>query len=223
MDNLKIIENILQTLRQATSLLQGWQTGSMVDFDEQKALADLLRQALSDVWTVNTTNIKREQENTLLMQKLDAHKEHIRNTLATLSEQLNSLDASSALPGAATGQPEETKPAEKSTPVPRIQPTADRKISIIDAFATGGENAPAHPTPVENLLNAIGLSDKFLFTRELFNNNDNAFQTAVNDLDRMKNEEEAQEYLSMLFGNTDKQSDTCKQFTSLVHRRYMNA
>lgn len=225
MDNLKTIENVLQTLRKATSSLQEWQTRAMIDFDEQKTVADLLRQAISDVWTVNSTDIKREKENSQLIKKLDAHKEHIRKTLATLSEQLNDLDVSSTLPERPAEQPLPTKPAEKPAAKPRnaTLQTENRTLSILDTFATGDENTPAHPTPVGNLFNAIGVSDKYLFTKELFNNDGHAFQTAIGDLDKMKNKEEAQQYLSRLSGQVDKNNDIFKQFTALVYRRYMNA
>ncbi|MDR0694620.1 MAG: hypothetical protein LBF81_04900 [Prevotellaceae bacterium] len=225
MDNLKIIENILQTLQKTTLSLQGWQAKTMIDFGEQKAVADLLRQAISDVWTVSSTDIKREKENSHLIKKLDDHKENIRKTLATLSEQLDNLETSSMLSYMPAEKPAETKPAEKPTAKPRSATlqTENRTRSIIDTFATGDENSPALPTPVGNLFNAIGVSDKYLFTKELFNNDGNAFQTAISDLDKMKNKEEAQQYLSKLFGQVDKNNDVFKQFTALVYRRYMNA
>ncbi|MDR0582059.1 MAG: hypothetical protein LBG31_03745 [Prevotellaceae bacterium] len=225
MDNQKIIENVLQTLQKAASLLQGWKTKTMIDFDEQKTVADILRQAISDVWTVSSTDIKREKENSYLIKKLDAHKEQIRQTLATLSEQLNDLNVPYTLPEIPAEQPGAATPAEKPAAKSRSAAlqTENRKISIIDTFATGNENSPALPTPVGNLFNAIGVSDKYLFTKELFNNEDRAFQTAISDLDKMKNKEEAQQYLSGLFGRIDKNNDTLKQFTALVYRRYMNA
>lgn len=218
MDNLKTIEDVLQTLQKAMSLLQEWKTKTMIDFEEQKAVADLLRKAISDVWTVSSTDITREKENSQLVKKLDAHKEHIRKALAALSEQLNTLEVFT--PSETPVEKPEEKPAVKSRSA-TLQ-TENRTRSIIDKFASGDENAPALPTPVDNLLNAIGVSDKFLFVKELFNNDNKAFLTTVNDLDNMKNKEEAQEYLSMLFEKEDKNNDVLKQFTSLVHRRYMS-
>ncbi|MDR2802364.1 MAG: hypothetical protein LBB31_04010 [Prevotellaceae bacterium] len=219
MDNLKIIENVLQILRDITLLLQGWQTKAMIDFEEQKAVADLLRQAISDVWAVSSTDVKREKENSHLIKKLDAHKEQIRKTLSALSEQLNTLEMSPVLTDAPVEQPETKKTAEKT----RSVTMQTDKRSIIDKFATAGENSPTLFTPVDNLHNAIGVSDKFLFIRELFNNDNESFQAAVNDLDNMKNQEEAQQYLSNLFQQADKNNDVLEQFTSLVYRRYMNA
>ncbi|MDR3132513.1 MAG: hypothetical protein LBU42_00615 [Prevotellaceae bacterium] len=218
MDNLKTIEDVLQTLQKAMSLLQEWKTKTMIDFEEQKAVADLLRKAISDVWTVSSTDTTREKENSQLVKKLDAHKEHIRKALAALSEQLNTLEVFT--PSETPVEKPEEKPAVKSRSA-TLQ-TENRTRSIIDKFASGDENAPALPTPVDNLLNAIGVSDKFLFVKELFNNDNKAFLTTVNDLDNMKNKEEAQEYLSMLFEKEDKNNDVLKQFTSLVHRRYMS-
>jgi DNA-binding phage protein len=224
MDNLKIIGDILQTLQKATSSLQGWQTKTMIDFEEQKAVADLLRQAISDVWAVASTDVKREKENSQLIKKLDAHKEQIRKALTALTEQLNNLEVSSTLPEPPAEKPELKTTTEKPPAKPRSAALQEeRSKTIIDTFVTGNENSPTLSTPVENLLNAIGVSDKFLFIRELFNHDEKAFQAAVNDLDHLKNMEEAQQYLALLFEQVDKNSDALQQFTGLVYRRYMSA
>jgi hypothetical protein len=211
MDNQKIIGDVLQTLRKATSSLQEWQTKTMIDFEEQKAVADLLRQAISDVWAIASTDVKRERENNQLVKKLDAHKEHIRKALAALNEQLNHLEDSAI--------PPETPPEKPRSAALQEE---QRTLSIIDTFSTGDENTPALPTPIDSLLKAIGVSDKYLFVRELFHGNEQAFLTAVNDLDHLQNMDEAQQLLSRLFAQADKNNDALKQFTGLVSRRYMS-
>lgn len=221
MNNQKIIGDVLQILQKATLSLQGWQTKTMIDFEEQKTIADLLRQAISDVWTVASTDVKRETENSQLVKKLDTHKDHIRKTLAALNEQLNSLEAPSSL----FDMPAE-KPEVKKTPVEKPRSAAlqeEHTLSIIDSFTTADENTPTHPLPVDNLLSAIGVSDKYLFVRELFHGDNKAFQTAVNELDHLQNMGEAQQYLSRLFAQADKNNDALKRFTGLVSRRYMSA
>jgi hypothetical protein len=226
MDNQKIIGDVLQTLQKATLSLQGWQAKTMIDFEEQKAVADLLRQAISDVWTVASTDVKRETENSRLVKKLDAHKEQIRKALAALNEQLNNLEAPSSPLDMPTEKPEVKKTTEKpAAEKPRSAALQEEEhvVSIVDRFATIDENAPALSTPVDSLLSAIGVSDKYLFVRELFNGDNNAFQTAVNDLDHLQNMDEAQQYLSLLFAQADKNNDALKQFTGLVSRRYMSA
>jgi DNA-binding phage protein len=224
MDNRKIIENIRQTIEKAAQLLQTWQSKPMIDFEEQKAVADLLRQAISDVWAVSSTDIKREKENSHLVKELEIHKESMRKALADLTELLNNLGIPSLLPETPEEKPVQKKTVEKPAEKPfSALKEENRPASIIDTFAVYDENTPALSTPVDSLLKAIGVSDKFLFVRELFNNNAGDFQTAINALDNMKDKEDAQQYLSTLFEQADKNSDAFKQFNALVNRRYMNA
>ncbi|MDR1406375.1 MAG: hypothetical protein LBI89_04140 [Prevotellaceae bacterium] len=229
MDNRKIINNILQTTQKTVQLLHEWQNKSMIDFEEQKTVADLLRQAISDVWTVASTDVKREKENSLLTEKLDTYKENIRKSLAAFSEQLNHLETQPAVSEKSAEKPNlkkaERKEEEKTMEKPGGAATQNdsRSPSIIDIFTAADENSSTLSTPISSLHKAIGVSDQFLFVKELFNSDANAYKATINDLDNMKNKEEAQEYLSRLFEQADGNSDAFKQFTALVNRRYMNA
>lgn len=73
--------------------------------------------------------------------------------------------------------------------------------------------------PVTSLQSAIGINDKFLFTRELFDGDAKAFNEAVRKLDSMTGIHEAAGYLRENF--KWKKTDTSLKFIDLVKRRFM--
>jgi flagellar biosynthesis GTPase FlhF len=74
--------------------------------------------------------------------------------------------------------------------------------------------------PVRNIRAAIGINDRFLFTRELFEGNGDAFNGAVNKIDDMKSIKEAVAFLRDNF--KWKKNETSLKFVDLVKRRFIN-
>jgi hypothetical protein len=72
--------------------------------------------------------------------------------------------------------------------------------------------------PIQNLQNAIGVNDRFLFIRELFDGDAAKFSGAVASLDKMNSLKEAVDYLQENF--RWKKNDTSLKFISLVKRRF---
>jgi hypothetical protein len=73
---------------------------------------------------------------------------------------------------------------------------------------------------INKLENAIGLNDRFQYTRELFNNNPELFRNTIQQLDRLNNLHEAVAFLNSNF--KWKKTDTSIQFAQLVKRRFSN-
>lgn len=73
--------------------------------------------------------------------------------------------------------------------------------------------------PVANLQTAIGINDRFLFTRELFEGNKDAFAETVRKLDSMTSIHDAAIYLRENF--KWKKNDTSLKFIELVKRRFV--
>ncbi|MDR1680738.1 MAG: hypothetical protein LBS12_03020 [Prevotellaceae bacterium] len=108
---------------------------------------------------------------------------------------------------------ERTAPPKQASPYP----------SLFNKFAPHDEDRPALYTPVNNLAEAIGLNDKFIFIKELFNNNEKEFSKALVRLDNMSGLEEAQAYFSTrILTDTNRTGHAAKQFGSLLIRRYMS-
>lgn len=73
--------------------------------------------------------------------------------------------------------------------------------------------------PVASLQAAIGINDRFLFTRELFDGNAKAFSEVIQKLDNMPGIHEAAIYLRENF--KWKKTETSLKFIDLVKRRFM--
>lgn len=76
------------------------------------------------------------------------------------------------------------------------------------------------PMPINNLKAAIGINDKFLFTRELFNNNSSDFDFTVDKIDSMNTFLEVIEFLEQNYKWT--KNTTSLKFMNLVKRRFEN-
>lgn len=74
--------------------------------------------------------------------------------------------------------------------------------------------------PIINIMNSIGINDRFLFSRELFANDNKNFETTVNQLDSLNNFLEAIEYLENNFKWT--KNEASLKFMDLVKRRFEN-
>lgn len=74
--------------------------------------------------------------------------------------------------------------------------------------------------PVHSLKKAIGLNDRFMYTRELFENNAAIFDKTIDALDKAENIIEAVKYLENNF--KWKKNDASLKFMELVKRRHGN-
>ena len=74
--------------------------------------------------------------------------------------------------------------------------------------------------PVSSIRSAIGINDRFLYTRELFDGNADKFTEAVTKLDNLNNISEAVSYLRNNF--KWRKNETSLKFIDLVKRRFLN-
>ncbi|MDA3819729.1 MAG: hypothetical protein PF590_04630 [Candidatus Delongbacteria bacterium] len=75
--------------------------------------------------------------------------------------------------------------------------------------------------PVTDIKAAIGLGDRFLFIKELFEGNADEFNKCIHDLNNMNNIEETKSYIEKY--KWDLEKDTAKYFWSIVQRRFLSA
>ena len=73
--------------------------------------------------------------------------------------------------------------------------------------------------PLTNLDDAIGVNDKFLFIREIFNGSPESYNQAIIMLNGAANFTEAREIL-LSYTEDNKESDVIKQLLSLVKRKF---
>lgn len=74
--------------------------------------------------------------------------------------------------------------------------------------------------PLAKIGGSIGINDRFLFIRELFANDSNAFDQAIEDLDLCQTIEQAVSYLKKNFKWT--KNEASQKFLILVKRRFSN-
>jgi len=74
--------------------------------------------------------------------------------------------------------------------------------------------------PISNIKGAIGLNDRFIFTRELFGNDSTRYESTIDKLDELANILEAVEFLEKNFQWT--RNDASLKFMDLVKRRFDN-
>jgi len=72
--------------------------------------------------------------------------------------------------------------------------------------------------PLSNLSEAIGVNDRFLFIREIFNDNKDAYTSAMSQLDKAENMNDARAILMSYTGNSE-ENKAVKQLLSLVKRK----
>jgi len=73
--------------------------------------------------------------------------------------------------------------------------------------------------PLTNLKQAIGVNDRFLFIRELFNGDPNSFNQAISKIDEAKNLSDARAVMISYTGDKS-ESDAGKQLIDLLKRKF---
>ncbi len=80
------------------------------------------------------------------------------------------------------------------------------------------ESTPYHAAPIKSLKEGLSLNDRYLFQRELFNNDKSRLDESVAALDRLNNIHEAVDYLKANFRWN--KSEASEKFVQLVKRRF---
>ncbi len=74
--------------------------------------------------------------------------------------------------------------------------------------------------PIDNIKKAIPINDRFRFQRDLFSNNVQEFNRALDHLETLASLDEAQKYITSQF-SWDVESSTTNDFMALVERRFI--
>jgi len=113
-----------------------------------------------------------------------------------------------------TASKEETGHSEVIPPSAKVNPESTRPDSLADKLSQ---------TRIDDLTVAIGLNQKFQFIKELFEGNAEAYNQAVEKLNKSDSREEALDYLHNEVKEPrgwDEEDDTAQAFLQLVERRY---
>ncbi len=111
------------------------------------------------------------------------------------------------------------KPEEPILEKTVIGETFQKERSLNDvAGETKSTESKISSGPIANLRAAIGLNDRFLFIREIFDNNTEKYNTVIENLDKLETIQQAVEYLK---ANLSLQkNETSMKFVELLKRRF---
>lgn len=104
--------------------------------------------------------------------------------------------------------PAEPQPEQK--PEPKPEPEQPKEVA--------SPNASIYGKAVDDIRQAISLGDRFLYQRELFNQNAELMQRTLTELNALSSFDEAMEYISRF--HWDAESSTYQQFIVTLHRRF---
>jgi hypothetical protein len=114
------------------------------------------------------------------------------------------------------------RPPMREIPKPEnavIGETFQKERSLNDSI---GENKSMESnmtnSPITSLRAAIGLNDRFIFIREIFNNNSDKYNTVIDTLDKMERIQEAVEYLKANLSM--EKNEASLKFVDLLKRRF---
>lgn len=93
-----------------------------------------------------------------------------------------------------------------------------KERSLNDSMGENKQESKLSSGPINSLRAAIGLNDRFLFIREIFNNNSEKYNEIIERLDKMEQIQEAVEYLKANLSM--EKNETTMKFVDLLKRRF---
>ena len=106
---------------------------------------------------------------------------------------------------------------EESAPAPTLGDTFGEKRALADMIAA--PKGVAESRQVESLASAIGVADRFMLIRELFDNDEVAYQSAIEQLDSFGSFDDCMVYIAENF-SWRASSDGAKYMMELLQRKY---
>lgn len=85
---------------------------------------------------------------------------------------------------------------------------------------TKEEDTLSHAKPVKNLMEAIGINDRYTFVRELFNGDNAKFESAIHFLNEAASFNDAYNYMIMYF-NWDMDSEPVQLLLDIIRRKFI--
>lgn len=165
---------------------------------------------------------KKVEESTVKPEKIIASK--------PVKEFVPELDMAFEFEAAEVEQPaeEQVSPPQSNPEVPHgsantATESAEKKPAIAEKPSIAPPNdlsTKLSKTPIANIAAAIGINDRFLFIKELFNNNADTYNATMVVLNSLQSFADATNYIRNHF-EWDEEQTAVQQFLSIVERRYL--
>jgi hypothetical protein len=202
------MEAALENLHEVEDLLKGFPGNGNIPAVE----LDLALQKLRNLY-----------ELLLMMKKSPAMPETIPAPVAT------AVVPPSVVPVADTSEPAPAATAPAAPPVPKeAQILSDRFKDRTTLHETLHHNVGKEATilsqakPIGHLMAAIGINDRFTFIRELFNNDNVAFEHTIQTLNEAANFNDAYNYMIQHF-DWDMDSEAVQQLLEIIRRKFIKS
>jgi hypothetical protein len=116
---------------------------------------------------------------------------------------------------------QQTETPKASILAEKLSPSESLHINetLAQQKAGGDLSSKLQTSPLSSIISGIGINDKFLYIRELFNNDSDVYNNAVKHLDNADSLGDALNFIKNHFDWNEK-DETVQKFVSLVHRRY---
>lgn len=110
---------------------------------------------------------------------------------------------------------------------PKKESIFEKAASLYDKIAKPAEKTVASQVgkqPISNIKNSIGINEKFAYLKDLFKNNINEYNAALDKLNNFENYEEAEDFFQDLKNkyNWDPESKAFQGLAELLNRRYLH-
>lgn len=176
-------------------------------------------------WEERLQRLEKAQQES--MTKLQAVGTHVTAMLQMLKQleakQSEAVHVAAPMPAP---QPvvEEVK-EEEPTPQPKAEEVKVEELKVEEPRAEEPRveevtsKASIYGKAVADIRQAISIGDRFLYQRELFEQNAELMQRTLNELDQLHSFAEAMDYINEQF-HWDQESNTYQQFIVTLHRRF---
>ncbi len=176
-------------------------------------------------WEERLQRLEKAQQES--MTKLQAVGTHVTAMLQMLKQleakQSEAVHVAAPMPAP---QPvvEEVK-LEEPTPQPKAEEVKVEEVKVEEVkeeevkVEEVTSKASIYGKAVADIRQAISIGDRFLYQRELFEQNAELMQRTLNELDQLHSFAEAMDYINAHF-HWDQESNTYQQFIVTLHRRF---
>jgi hypothetical protein len=137
------------------------------------------------------------------------------------------------MPVTAAKVPEPEKTVEPAAPVVKKVKEKKEPKTLADQFQgaptlherlhqnmTREEDTLSHAKPIKNLVEAIGINDRYTFVRELFNGDNAKFESAIHFLNEAGSFNDAYNYMIMYF-SWDMDSEPVQLLLDIIRRKFI--
>lgn len=247
LSDLKEVETLVQTFKSDEYIVPGFLKLSLKKIDQIKQEIELLEELNIPVPSASKSSDLIQIPENIHPQEYDSAKapkhaeQHplmeIEETSSTISspevetkhasiDQKSPVNQPIATPPPSDEKQDQPHPDHKHKPHGTTlgETIVTEKTSVLDKIKSShGDQETMRVTgnPVDDIKKAIGLNDRFLFQRELFDGNNGLMDQTIDQLNQLSNYREAEQFIQSNF-NWDHDDESVMSFMGILKRRFIS-